>query len=183
MRSSRSGIRTTTKGSLAPMKKSTRLRPVLESLESMMLLSTAVAHVHALTKPAAHVAVVEAAPQTVSAEATTVALHGVIKGTGKINGTSLAVNGSGKLGKIGTATLKASGDLTNPPSSLTLSTKKGNLYLASSTTPLISGQNGSTTYTITGGTKLYADATGSGSATASYSLAKGNKITFTVHFS
>ena len=164
------------------MKKSTRIRPVLESLESMMLLSTAMAHAHAVTQPAAHVALVQATTATVSAESTTVVLHGTIKGTGKISGTSLAVNGSGKLGQVGTATLKASGSLANPPSSLTLATKKGNLYLASSTTPLISGTSGSTTYTITGGTKLYADATGSGSASATFSLSKGNKVSFKLRF-
>ncbi len=155
------------------MKKSTRIRPVLESLESMMLLSTATVNLHALAMPAAHV---------VTAEATTVNLQGTLHGTGKISGTSAAVTGSGNLGKVGTATFKLNANLTNPPSSVTLATKKGNIYLEASSALVGSGSTGSTTYTITGGTKTYLNATGSGSVSASYTVAKG-KLNLTIHFS
>lgn len=164
------------------MKKTTRIRPVLESLESMMLLSTAAPHVAELaSKAAAHVALVEA--EAVKAPVSSaVNLHGTIKGTGKVAGTNLTINGSGNLGKVGTATLKTGISLANPPETITLTTKKGNLFLASSTTPLVSGTSGSTTYTITGGTKAYATATGSGSVAGTYKL-NGTKITFTLRFS
>ena len=156
------------------MKKSTRIRPVLESLESMMLLSTAVAHVHSPAQPAADV---------VSAEATkTVTLHGTLKGTGKISGTSAALSGSGNLGAVGTASFKINASLTNPPTSITLTTKKGNLYLTAASSLVGSGTSGSTTYEITGGTKTYANATGEGSVAGSYSLAKG-KLAVTIRFS
>ncbi len=155
------------------MKKSTRIRPVVESLESMMLLSTAVVELHALAKPVVHV---------VTVEATTVNLQGTLHGTGKVSGTSAAVSGSGNLGKVGNATFKLKADLTSPPTSVTLSTKKGNLYLQASSALVGAGSNGSTTYTITGGTKGYANATGSGSVIGSYSLAKG-KLSLTIHFS
>lgn len=156
------------------MKKSPRLRPVVESLESMMLLSTAMAEVHALAKPAVHVVV---------AESTAVALHGTIKATGKISGTSAAISGSGNLGKVGTASLKVSGSLASFPTSITLNTKKGNLYLKASSSLVGAGSSGSTTYTITGGTKAYANATGAGSVAGFYTLAKGNKLNVTIHFS
>ena len=156
------------------MKKSTRIRPVVESLESMMLLSTAVAHVQPHVQPAAHV---------VQAEATTaVALHGTLKGTGKIHGTSAAINGSGNLGKVGSASFKVNASLINPPSSITLSTRKGNLYLTSASPLVGAGDSGSTTYTITGGTKAYAHANGSGAVSGSFSLLKGNKVAVSIRF-
>ena len=74
------------------MKKSTRLRPVVESLESMMLLSTAVAHVHELAQTQTHL---------VTAEAVTLNLQGTLHGTGKVSGTSATVSGSGNLGSVG----------------------------------------------------------------------------------
>ncbi len=156
------------------MKKSTRIRPVIESLESMMLLSTAVAHVHAVVQPAAHVVVAESTP--------VVALHGTLKGAGKITGTSAAISGSGNLGSVGATTFKVNANLLNPPSSITLSTKKGNLYLSAASSLVGSGTSGSTTYQITGGTKAYAHATGGGSVLGSYSLVKG-KLAVTIHFS
>ena len=155
------------------MKKSTRLRPAVESLESMLLLSTAMAEVHALAKPAIHV---------VAAESTTVALHGTLKGTATISGSSATVNASGNLGKIGTASVKTSGSLTNLPTSVTLTTKKGNLYLSASSSLVGSSTSGSTTYTITGGTKAYAHATGAGSVSGSYSVLKANKLSVTIRF-
>ena len=157
------------------MKKSTRIRPVVESLESMMLLSTAVAHVQPHVQPTAHV---------VHAEATTaVALHGTLKGTGKIHGTSAALSGSGNLGKVGSASFKVNANLVNPPSNITLTTRKGNLYLTSASPLVGAGTSGSTTYSITGGTKAYAHATGAGSVSGSFSLLKGNKLSVTIRFS
>ena len=157
------------------MKKSTRIRPAVESLESMMLLSTAAVNLHALAQPTAHVVTAEATAPVVN-------LQGTLHGTGKISGTSATVSGSGNLGKVGTATFKLNANLTNPPTSVTLSTKKGNLYLQASSSLVGAGSTGSTTYTITGGTKSYLNATGSGTVTGSYSLAKG-KVTLTIHFS
>ena len=161
------------------MKKSTRVRPAVESLESMMLLSTVVAHVHELAAPAAHVA--PAAAPTVSAEAT-ITLHGTLTGSGKISGTSATVSGSGNLGSVGKTTFKLTANLLNPPTSVTLSTKKGNLYLQASSALVGSGASGSTTYSIVGGTKSYAHATGSGTVLGTYSLAKG-KLAVTIRFS
>lgn len=155
------------------MKKSTRIRPVVESLESMMLLSTVVGELHSHVAPAVHV---------VTAEATTVALHGTLTGSGKISGTSASVSGSGNLGSVGKTTFKTNVSLTNPPSNVVLSTKKGNLYLQASSALIGAGSSGSTTYVITGGTKSYAHATGSGSVTASYALAHG-KLSLTIHLS
>ena len=162
------------------MKKSTRIRPVVESLESMMLLSTAVAHLHPLAQPVAHIVTAEA---TKAVAPVTVALHGTIKGTGKINGTSAALSGSGNLGSVGATTFKVNANLLNPPTSITLASKKGNLYLTSASPLVGAGTSGSTTYTITGGTKAYAHATGSGSVVGTYSLLKGNKLAVMIRFS
>lgn len=176
------------------MKKSTRIRPAVESLESMLLLSTAAAPAHGLVKAAAHVApiapvatatvhaepTVHAAAATVHAEAV-VALRGTLKGTGKIAGTSAVVNGSGKLGAVGQTTFKLAANLLNPPTSVTLNAKKGKLFLQAASPLVGSGNTGSTTYNIVGGTKAYANATGSGSVIGTYSLAK-NKVTVTIRF-
>lgn len=169
------------------MKKSTRARPVVESLESMTLLSTAVAHLHEAAKPAVHVAPAPAATPAVAAEATVhaeavVTLRGTLKGTGKLNGTSGTVSGSGNLGSVGKATFKLTASLNNLPSSVTLSTKKGNLRLQAASPLVGSGTSGSTTYTIVGGTKAYAQATGSGTAIGTFSLARGNKLAVTIRF-
>ena len=148
----------------------------------MMLLSTAAPHAPELaSKVAAHVALVEAEAVKPAPPVTSVNLHGAIKGTGKVSGTNLTVNGSGNLGKVGNTTLKTTFSLTNPPETITLTTGKGKIYLASSTTPLVSGTSGSTSYTITGGTKTYALATGSGTVAGTYKLS-GTKITFTLRF-
>ncbi len=155
------------------MKKSTRIRPVLESLESMMLLSTMTPDVHELAKKTPVVTPIESGPVT---------LAGTLHGTGTTNGTTASLSGSGNLGKVGIADFKLHVTLASPPTTVTLATRRGNLDL-STTSPLVgSGSTGSTTYTITGGTKFYADATGSGSATASYSLLKSGRLKLTVHF-
>ena len=155
------------------MKKTTRIRPVLESLESMMLLSTLTPEVHELAKKTTVVTPIESGPVT---------LAGTLHGTGKTNGTTASVSGSGNLGKVGTAGFKLNVTLANPPTTVTLATRKGNLYLAT-TSPLVgAGSTGSTTYKIIGGSKFYTDATGSGTATASYSLLKSGKLNLTVHF-
>lgn len=151
------------------MKKSNRIRPVVESLESMMLLSTATAGLHAVAQ--------------VAAEATTVALHGTIKGTGTIAGTTLTVHGSGKLGKVGVATLTGSGDLAAPPDSITIDTHKGDLVLTATEKQVISGTSGHVTYTISSGTGKYAGVTGSGLLSGTYAVHKNSKISFALHFS
>jgi len=156
------------------MKKSTRIRPVLESLESMMLLSTATVDIHALAKKA----------PVVVAPVPTVDLHlqGTLHGTGTVRGTSASVGGSGNLAPVGSTSFRLNNiNLNNPPTTVTLATRKGNLYLAS-TTPIIgAGSTGSTTYNVIGGTKTYAHATGTGTVAASYTLVKG-KLTTTINF-
>ena len=143
-----------------------------------MLLSTAAAHVADLARTSAHVA-----PVAVEAIATPVALHGTIKGTGTMAGTTLSVHGAGNLGQVGVASVKGSLNLASLPSSITLKTHKGSLILTATTLPVVEGTSGSVTYAITGGTKTYAHATGSGFLAAGYTMLKHNKITFSAHFS
>ncbi len=157
-------------------KMSRRRRPELETLESVTLLSS-FGHAAAVQAEAAHKTIAPTAPPVV-------ALHGTIHATGKLSGsTTLAVSGSGNLGAVGTASAKVRVDLANPPSSITLSARKGRLVLAESSPLLTSGNGGSTTYTVVGGTGSYAHATGSGTVTALYSIAKGNRVTLNLRFS
>lgn len=157
-------------------KKSHRRRPELETLEAVTLLST---FGHTLA-PAVHAPAVHAAA---TPAITTVALHGTIHATGKLSGTTVAVSGSGNLGAVGSASAKVTVNLLHPPSSITLSAKKGKLVLAEDSPLLTSGNGGSTTYHVASGTGSYAHATGSGTVTATYSLAKGNKVTLNFKFS
>ena len=161
-------------GSSTSMKKSTRLRPALESLESMMLLSTALAEVHELAKRPVHVAPpVESGP---------VALVGTLHGSGTAVNGKISVSGSGNLGSVGTSSFKITTNVANPTSNVTLSAKKGNLYLTS-TTPIINATGGgSTTYKITGGSGFYKNASGTGVVSATYSLLKNHRITTTITF-
>lgn len=159
-------------------KKPVRLRPGVESLETMVLLSTAAAPLHPVAQPAALVSVEPAAKA-----APVVALRGTIKGTGTFNGTSLTLQGSGNLGKVGPVTLRAGGSLLDPPSTVTLNTRRGKLILAAVDSPSILGTNGSSRYTITGGTKAYAGATGSGLVTGTYGIRGATGFTFRVRFS
>jgi len=156
-------------------KKSTRRRLELESLESMLLLSTVVAEsvAHAARTTPVHVAPV---PPVVT-------LSGTIHASGKITGATTGfASGSGNLGKVGTASFKIAVDLNNPPSKVTLSTRHGNLFLAS-TSPIVSATGSSSAqYSIAGGTGSYNHATGSGTLFASYSVLKGNKLAITLTF-
>ena len=156
-------------------KKSHRRRPELETLEAVTLLST---FGHTLA-PAVHAPAVHAAATTAI---TSVALHGTIHATGKLSGTTVAVSGSGSLGAVGSASVKVTANLLSPPSTITLSAKKGKLVLAENSALLTSVNGGSTTYHIAGGTGSYAHTTGSGTVTAIYSIAKGNKVTLNLKF-
>lgn len=161
-------------GSPTPMKKSTRIRPVVESLESMILLSTAVASVHELARRPVHVAPpVESGP---------VALVGTVHGAGTVVNGKISVSGSGNLGSVGLTSFRINTTLTNPTTNVTLATRRGNLYLTS-TSPIIgAASGGSTTYSITGGTKYYAHASGTGVVSATYSLFKNHRLTTTIRF-
>jgi len=157
-----------------PRLKSTRRRPTVESLESMTLLSTVSAGL-------LHVAKVT--PVHVAPTPPVVALSGTIHATGKVTGATTGnVSGSGRLGKVGTASFKLAIDLNNPPSTVTLTTGRGKIFLTGDE-PLVTGAtSGSLHYTITGGTKSYLNATGSGHVSGSYTLLKGNKVAVTLTF-
>lgn len=161
------------------MKKSTRIRPVVESLESMLLLSTATMDLQSHHAPIV-------APH-VSTEATTaVHLMGTLKGTGTVNfaAASATASGSGNLGKVGKASFKVSGAEASLPTTVTLKTSKGNLILSSASPIVGSGSGASTTYSIVGGTKSYAHATGSGTVSGSYTAPNSaGKFHLTVKFS
>ncbi len=162
-------------------KKSTALRPRLESLESMVLLSAVVGGAHAaktpvhVSKTPTYVAPVASGP---------VVLVGTLHGSGRLtSSTSATVGGSGNLGKVGTASFKLTADLINLPTSATLSTRRGKLFLVGDG-PLVGGANsGSVHYSIKGGTGQYVNATGSGNVVGSYTVLKGNKISATLKFS
>ncbi len=152
------------------VKKSRRRRPELETLEAVTLLST-FAHAEAR-----HVPVPVTPP--------VVALHGTIHASGKVSGSEvLTASGSGNLGAVGSTSLRVTASLVSPPSTITLSAKRGKLVLAEDSPLLIAGGAGSTTYHVAGGTGPYAHATGSGTVAASYSLLKGNRVALTINFS
>lgn len=156
------------------MPKSQTVRPAVESLESLMLMTAAPGRLHAMVMPAAEVAT-QATPA--------IALHGTIRGTGTLVGSTLTVHAAGQLGKVGLATITASGSITDPPASITLATRRGKLVLTAVTPAVIAGTSGSVHYTITGGTGAYAHATGSGTIAGSYSVLAHNRITLVAHFS
>ena len=158
-------------------RKPARFRPRVESLESMLLLSHAASDVLHLQIHA------EAKKTPVAVAPVDVALAGTIHLSGKVSGTSATVSGSGKLGQVGTVSIKTKVDALNPPTSLTLSAKKGNITIQAASLVSAAGTSGSGTYTVTGGTKSYVHAYGSGTITASYTLLKGNKVALTVTFS
>lgn len=153
------------------MRKTTRRSPEVESLESLMLLSTGMAGSHHVKVPV----------QVVPAH---VALVGTIHASGHLSGSVATVGGSGNLSPVGSSSFQIKADLNNPPSSVTLSTKHGKLYLVSNTTtPLVQGSSGSVSYQVKGGTGSYVGATGSGLLSASVSELKNHKLAVTLRFS
>ncbi len=138
-----------------------------------MLLSTAVGSIHELAKRPVVVAPVQSGP---------VALVGTVHGNGTAVNGKISVAGSGNLGSVGSTSFRINTTLTNPTTNVTLETRKGNLYLTS-TSPIIGATSGgSTTYTINGGTKFYAHATGTGVVSATYTLARNHRLTTTITF-
>lgn len=154
-----------------------KFSPGVESLETVVLLSTATANLHLVHKQPAVVVVAPDATAT-----TQVKIRGVIQGTGRFTGTTLNLKGSGNLGKLGATTLNVNASILNPPSTITLNTRKGKIVLAAASDSLISGNSGSVDYTITGGTKAYANATGSGLVAATYNLKANNTVAFKLRF-
>ena len=145
-----------------------------------MTLLSGFAHAGVVHAPAVEALATHAKPVTSSV----VSLHGTLHGTVKLTGSTIAaVNVSGNLGAVGTATISINASLTNPPSSTTLGTKHGKLYLVGDGALSTTGNGGSITYTIEGGTGSYTHATGSGTITAVYSVAKGNKLSVSFKFS
>jgi len=151
------------------VKKSTRRRPELESLESLMLLSASGAH-HG-GRPPAHVAPV------------TVALSGTIHATGQIQGNHLTVKGSGDLNPVGHATLQYSTRVDNPSLSVTLETKHGKLLLVGDSPIATATTSGSTHYRVIGGTGSYTQATGSGTASVALGTPHNGREPLGVTFS
>ena len=143
-----------------------------------MLLTSALGSAHALSTVAAHVA-----PVATEAVSNHVELHGTIRGTGTIAGTTLSLHGSGNLGKVGVAAVRGNLDLAHLPSSITLTTPRGHLTLTATAPQVVLGTSGYVTYAITSGTRAYAHATGSGLLSGSFSVVQGNKVAFSAHFS
>jgi hypothetical protein len=145
------------------MRKTRKRHLAVEALESMTLLSGmagAVAHPAAATLP------------------NPLVLSGSVHGSFKPKGlTSGAINASGNLG-FGKITLK--GNVVVPttsgtPETLTVSTTKGSVTVNGHVTPTGAGVF-SGTYSISGGTKVFAGESGSGSIVVSVS---GTKFTAT----
>jgi hypothetical protein len=147
-------------------------RPRVESLESMLLLSTLFAEASKHNKPPAHVA-----PKPYGE----LPLVGTIKGTGSVTGNTVSFSASGSIKAIGSTSIKVTGNLAIPTSeNVTLSAKKGKVYLTVSQIALANSQT--LTYTVTGGTGTYAGATGSGTIQATLGTIKGNKAPITLKF-
>ena len=128
------------------MRKTIRRRPEVETLESMTLLSGVAAAAHPV------------------AALTSVELSGTVKGTLSASGK---VKGSGSLSPVGKITFSGHQTIGVVQGSETLSSKHGKISL---TTDLRSIGGGSYTgeYTITGGTKSYAGASGEGSLESTF---------------
>jgi hypothetical protein len=148
------------------MKRSTRRRPELESLEPLVLLSASSNHVPRPTSP----------PPVVS-------LVGSIHATGAVSNKGLSVSGKGDLGPVGPVSLKYSTDLLTPSLSVTLGSKRGKIFLVGDS-PLPQGtSSGSIHYRVIGGTGPYIKATGSGNASVAVGSLLGGKTTLDVTFS
>lgn len=171
------------------------LRPAVESLDTLRLLSTVVPtgtghHVAPAQIHAERIAATTATPVSV------VALHGTFHATGTLTNVSddaVTLTGSGNLGQVGVATLhsKFSTHSTGPS---VLTTKLGKIYLTTGDPMVQSSAGGissSNTYTVTGGTGVYAQATGSGtfaftipaSTIRNYINGHGNKLSVNIAFS
>jgi hypothetical protein len=152
------------------MKKSTRRRPELENLESVMLLSTTT---HAAARHAAVATAEVAAPVTLNLTGSTevsLTKSNVHLLENDAHGFAFKVSLKGQLATLGPVTMTEV-DKIHPDGSFsatyTVSTGRGDLSLAGH--PV--GQPGSSAtgtittfdYTITGGTKAYARASGDGS--------------------
>jgi hypothetical protein len=147
------------------MKPSRRKRPQLEALEAMTLLSAAMPQTTALVAASSH--------------KLHLALSGSIGGpsssavTNPDVGASFSLDGSGRVAPLGQVSSTGSLHLTgfiatgHATGTLTLRNAKGTVTLALTgpSQPGFSGPPSSLSYTVTGGTGLYAKATGRGTAT------------------
>jgi len=129
-----------------------RRRLELEPLESMVSLSGIVAAEHTNHAAAAMVATKPVSDAVVS-------LSGTAKGTyrsGRAAGSAFTFTGTGTVTPLGHATLK--GSLLIPTGQLTVSTRHGKVFANLST----AGLGTPVSYTITGGTRQFASASGNG---------------------
>ena len=147
------------------MRRPRSIRPGVDGLEPRMLLASA------------------AGSAAVGPHATAVDLRGTIRGVGSLIRTSINVRGAGDLGRVGRATLLDNFDLLDPPRNVLIQTPRGALILAITSAPVVSGDAATVTYSIAGGTRAYAHATGSGMLTGSYTTYPHQKIAFTARFS
>jgi hypothetical protein len=148
------------------MKKSTRRRPELESLEPLLLLSAGAKHAPRPTP----------APPVVS-------LSGSIHASGKLSSKGLSVSGTGDLSQVGPVSLKYSANLLTPSLSVTLGSKHGKIILVGDGLLAPGTTSGSIHYRVIGGTGSYLGATGSGTASVSLGTTQGGKATLDVTFS
>jgi len=151
------------------VKKSTRRRPEVESLESMMLLSTFV-HAEAHTSRP---------PVVVSSQVT---LRGTIHAKGNLTGDTLTIAGSGNLGKVGNASFNLNTSLLAPTSTATLSTRGGRINLVANNGSVFGSNSGTITYTIQGGSGSHASAFGSGTIHVSLTQINGTKVKADLRF-
>jgi hypothetical protein len=119
------------------MGKNFKLRPEVEPLESMMLLSGMTA---ALPNP--------------------LALQGTEHGTFQLKGTNSVSKASGSITPLGQVRDTGSVSHVTGLGNVTMTSKEGKLYVDLKMMPSASGYEG--TYTIVGGTKSLANETGSG---------------------
>jgi hypothetical protein len=148
------------------MKRSTRRRPELESLEPMVLLSGGLKHAPPPTP----------VPPVVS-------LVGSIHASGKLTSQVVSVGGSGDLDSVGRVSVKYSADVLTPSASVTLGTKHGKIILVGDSLLAPGTNSGSIHYRVIGGTGSYLGATGSGNASVTVDPLKGGKVTLDVTFS
>jgi hypothetical protein len=158
----RRGRTLVSKEGVLEMKRSTRRRPELESLEPLVLLS------HAPTPTPAR---------------PVVSLVGTIHASGKLNSQVVSVSGSGDLGPVGKVSLKYFADVLVPSASVTLKGKHGKIILVGDSLLPPGSNSGTIHYRVIGGTNSYGGATGSGEATVTVDPLKGNKVKLDITFS